>query len=314
MIQNIKVRKQTCNLCGEDGMDIDESKLSKYQNILIYPCLCPFVAHRACIKQYIIEHQLTTCPTCKTNYAVGKSSTNMVGNITPNMIHGWIGKFMLFLIFVIIILIFILFINGYKSQNSLIVVWKGVLFVLFGIILVLSLFYAACSIKLTLKKLRRSEIEIYCNQTEIGYHSQNPKEILKDYFENNLESMIEALKNKSLDRRKYTQSGPPFRKRNDSGKYAKEIRGDREDDEEPLSKILNLATDQDNAENKIRIIDHRIASDSKQISKTPYPHHDKIGALEIEKITKKIEEISPIPRKQLEENNLELKPTNGKFS
>jgi hypothetical protein len=120
MIQNIKVKKPLCYFCKEKTEEPDDTKPMKNQNILIYPCLCQQVAHRACLKQYIIDNQVTTCPTCKSTYAVGRSSISFISQVTPSLVTAWIGKFVLFFLFILLIVIFIIFTNGFSSSTSLI--------------------------------------------------------------------------------------------------------------------------------------------------------------------------------------------------
>lgn len=196
LVQNLKVNQQFCFICEEPNIELEPGKPAKNQNILIYPCLCNRMAHRECMKKYLAHTQEFGCETCKANYAIGRSSTKALAHITPNVITSWLAKAFVSFAFIVAMILIMIYISSFENEADLVKNWRVVLIVLFGIIMGLSVIYIIVTIRDTIKKLSRSDIEIYCNQTEIGLHTKNAKEILRDFFENTAHlSLTESLHN-----------------------------------------------------------------------------------------------------------------------
>jgi len=88
---------------------------------------------------------------------------------------------------VLVILLIIIYINNLASGdggggNDLIQIWKVILITLFSLGIFLIFLYGFCMFRNSMNKLKLTNIELYCYQTEIAYHHRNPKEILKNYI------------------------------------------------------------------------------------------------------------------------------------
>mgnify|MGYP006976760239 CR=1 FL=1 len=243
------------------------------------------------MKEYIVENQLFNCPNCKTNYAAGKSSTKILAQITPELITSWVAKFFAYFVFVLLVVIYMIFAGSFNNRTDLVGVWKAVLYVFFGISLGLSVIYVTCFVRNTIKRLRRSDIEIFCYQTEIGYHSQNPREILKEYFENaGHASFIQDLKSERSFEKKLDTESTPFKKSSRHENKPKQNKKTEEDDE-PLSKILNFGESETPIRNPIKFRSESKAS-MKPIPQTPQV--DQLGKYIVtEEEEKKTSDIGP---------------------
>lgn len=142
------------------------------------------MAHRDCMKKFLLQTHSFSCEYCKAQYAIGRSQTRLLTHITPGLITSWLGKTFLCFVTIVITILLIIYVTSFDVDSGLVRSWKIGLIVLFSIVLSLLLIYIIFVVRLTVKKLRRSDIEIYCNQTEIALHTRNSKEILQDYFDN----------------------------------------------------------------------------------------------------------------------------------
>lgn len=150
------------------------------------------MAHRECMKKFLVQNQVYGCDVCKANYAVGKSPSRVFHSITPNLITMWLGRFFIVFLFIVVIILTILYITTFTNDTDVVEAWKIGLIVLFSISMLLVVIYVVFVVHETWKKLSRTDLEVYCNQTEIGLHTKNAKEILKDYYDNALHfSLIE---------------------------------------------------------------------------------------------------------------------------
>ncbi len=155
------------------------------------------MAHRDCMKKLLLQTHSFSCEYCKAQYAIGRSQTRLLTHITPGLITSWLGKTFLCFVTIVITILLIIYVTSFDVDSGLVRSWKIGLIVLFSIVLSLLLIYIIFVVRLTVKKLRRSDIEIYCNQTEIALHTRNSKEILQDYFDNM--AQYSQSENHSLD-------------------------------------------------------------------------------------------------------------------
>jgi len=142
------------------------------------------MAHRDCMKKFLLQTHSFSCEDCKANYAIGRSQTKLLTHITPGLITSWLGKMFVCFVTIVITILLIIYVTSFDGDNGVVRSWKIGLIVLFSIVLSLLVIYIIFVVRLTVKKLRRSDIEIYCNQTEIAFHVRNSKDILQDYFDN----------------------------------------------------------------------------------------------------------------------------------
>ena len=215
-----------------------------------------------------------SCDSCKANYAVGKSPTKMLTQITPGHITSWLGKAFMWFIFVVIIILLILFVSSFNDENSLVQVWKIILIVLFGIVLSLAVLYIAFVIRSTIRKLKRSDIEVYCNQTEIGFHARNAKDILKEYYDNAVEfSLLDDYQFNERNDEKYDNTKRGSQATNISIQYSKEedqLKKPKYNQREVrnMEKILSMQDDEDEADVKKRPQKEEVVSSSAPKSET----------------------------------------------
>jgi len=184
LVQHLQINQQFCYLCGEPNVELEPEKPLRWQNVLIYPCLCNKMAHRDCMKNFLLQTHSFSCADCKANYAIGRSQTKLLTHITPGLITSWLGKMFICFVTIVITILLIIYVTSFDGDNGVVRSWKIGLIVLFSIVLSLLVIYIIFVVRLTVKKLRRSDIEIYCNQTEIAFHVRNSKDILQDYFDN----------------------------------------------------------------------------------------------------------------------------------
>ena len=185
MIHLIKSNKPKCFIChNPNPIGFNSNLALKYQN-MIYPCLCNILAHRYCMKQYIISNQLPTCPICCRDYAIGKSENEILKHIPHSMVTACICKLFRFFLIILAIILIMIYINsvGSYDNNAIISTWKIILIILFAICIALIILYGGCMLKTSLNRLKLKDFELYCYQTEIAYHNRNSKEIFKKYIE-----------------------------------------------------------------------------------------------------------------------------------
>ena len=193
------------------------------------------------MKKFLTQNQMFNCPTCKANYAVGKSPTKMLNQITPGHITSWLGKAFMWFIFVVIIALLILFVSSFDDDNSLVQVWRIILIVLFGIVLSLAVLYIIFVIRSTIRKLKRTDIEVYCNQTEVGYHPKNAKDILKEYYDNAVEfSLLEDYQMDEKNDDKYENTKRGSHTTNMSLQHSKEDQPKKNRHDRNMDKILSM--------------------------------------------------------------------------
>jgi len=158
------------------------------------------MAHRECMKKYLVQTQIFSCEICKANYAVGKSSNKILTHITPALITSWLGKTFVYFVVIVVVILLIIYITSFDEDSQVVRSWKTALIILFSLVLSLLVIYMILVVKRTVKKLQRSDIEVYCYQTEIRFHSKNPKKILKDYYDNIAQiSMLEDYSDIEFD-------------------------------------------------------------------------------------------------------------------
>lgn len=63
-----------------DRRKIDVEQLEFLEKETFQPCLCVTPWHRVCIREFIVRFELTACPACNFEYAVGYSETYAIFN------------------------------------------------------------------------------------------------------------------------------------------------------------------------------------------------------------------------------------------
>jgi len=105
--------------------------------------------------------------------------------------------------------------------------------------------YMICLGRGTIRRLNRADIEVYCNQTEIGYHNPNGREILREYFENVVQPSFHEggiLNSEKQEGDHYSPDGKSVDSSGMTPGRRGDIFGNKGDyeEEEGLSKILNF--------------------------------------------------------------------------
>lgn len=208
-------KKGGCFLCDNPGKDQQVESTAAVDRIstkthkpeatnsddeLIHPCLCDFTTHRGCLKAYVIASRKIGCDKCKVLYAVGclEKRARFCART-----KGFICLLSFFLALIAILAAMVAGIvvlsdgAGLSIDGQTRLFWFIVVIVVGSILSIILIFVLAKVWKSSFRK-QIIDLQLYCKQTEMSKHSQDPDGILKRFLEQELRGKHSQLIEEAL--------------------------------------------------------------------------------------------------------------------
>ena len=154
---------------------------------MIFPCLCNHPSHRECLRAYTIITRKINCEKCKATYAInGITSKSLLAKNTRKLRF----KFMKIGLFILLIALLALIIglldnsinNDILNENE--IQMKTIIIIILSCITFFLLLIVAFIVWINFFSERINDIMIFCKQTEIANHGENPEKIFKSFIQN----------------------------------------------------------------------------------------------------------------------------------
>lgn len=188
--------RRACVLCKKGGKQIalgnpepapksNENKIQQ-ENFLIHPCLCNFMAHRECLRAYILSTKRANCEKCQVFYAIAGRERRIPFQQQPKIMAGFFAVVFCLLVSLGATIAGIVILTTTDQAVTLdpqIRYFWLVVTIVCGAMLVGILIVATFRILQSSRKKIITDILVYCKQCEVDKHVQASDEILKQFLE-----------------------------------------------------------------------------------------------------------------------------------
>ena len=178
--------RKSSNCCSINAVNSQQtpqilgSQLNDYSS-MIFPCLCNHSAHRECLKAYVIVTRKINCEKCKVTYALNGFTSKSLLKMNSTNLKFILMKVGLLIVLISIFALIIGLLTGSLNNEGAIPIKVVMIMSFSGVIFFLILLLVFIIWKNFFSK-RIKEIMVFCKQTEIALHSENPEQIFQSFI------------------------------------------------------------------------------------------------------------------------------------